>query len=520
MKEYSEFVPLAICHITVIGNIIDINSAFKKLTGYEELEIIGQSVEFLFPSKNDASRIKNTLMSKDELRGKEVLLITKDKETIPVSIYTSIRKDLDGEIIGFFLAFTDIREFKALQDSLEVKVKERTEELEKMQRVLLDTLDEVKLAKKKVEKENNKTAAIISNFADPVFVVDKSWRIILYNPAAEKIFAIRENVLGLKLNVKNNNFSFECFRDISNVGFDCKAVEKNSGEKFIEEVTVSAVKTDEGVKNVFSYSLPEISGQVFKVVTLPIWGAGKTFYGYMKIFNDLTREKIIDRMKSEFISIAAHQLRTPLSSIKWAIQMVIDGDTGPISAEQKDMLQKGAKSNEAVIQLVNDMLNVSRIEEGKFGFNFEKLSLNKILDEVLKEAGTLSEEMRQNFKSDIQADMPPIKIDQERIKLALSNLMENAIKYTPEFGKITVSAKKEGDNIIIIIEDSGVGIPREEMGRLFMKFFRASNVVKLRTEGNGLGLFIVKNIIENHGGNIKIESEEGKGTKATINLPI
>jgi len=460
-------------------------------------------------------------MSKDEIKGKELMLSTKDQETVPVSIFTSIRKDQDGNIVGFFLALTDIREFKALQDSLEDKVKARTEELEKMQRILLDTLDEVKIAKKKAEKESSKTLAIISNFVDPVFVVDKNWRVILYNPAAQKIFKINENILDLKLNIKDNNFYFDCFKNVANVKFECKIIQKKDDDgNLVEEVAVINSQNESTIKNVFSYGLPENIGQVFKVTTSPVWGANKTFYGYMKIFNDLTREKIIDRMKSEFISIAAHQLRTPLSSVKWAIQMVLDGDTGPITAEQKDLLQKGAKSNETVIQLVNDMLNVSRIEEGKFGFNFAKANIYEVIEESLKGEKEQSEKLSQKLVINIPPGLPEMKIDKERIVLALNNLIDNAVKYTPEFGKIDINVEKSDKNITIIIEDSGVGIPKEELNRLFVKFFRASNIVKLQTEGNGLGLFIVKNIIENHGGSIKIESEEGKGTKATVTLPI
>jgi PAS domain S-box-containing protein len=505
----------------VTGNIIDINSAFKKLTGYEEIDIIGQSIELLFRARDESKRLKNTFNSKEEIKGKELKLYTKYNEIVPVSIFTSIRKDIEGNIVGFFLALTDIREFKTLQDSLEDKVKERTEELEKMQRILLDTLDEVKIAKKKAEKESSKTMAIISNFVDPVFVVDKNWRIILYNPAAQKIFKIDENVLDLKLNVKDNDFSFKSFQDISNVKYNCKLLEKKDADgNMVEEVAVLDNESENTIKNVFSYGMPENIGQVFKVTTSPVWGQNKTFYGHMKIFNDLTREKIIDRMKSEFISIAAHQLRTPLSSVKWAIQMVLDGDTGPILPEQRDLLEKGAKSNESVIQLVNDMLNVSRIEEGKFGFNFAKASISEVIRESFSSEKDRSEKLNQKVLFDIQKDLPQIRIDRERIVLALSNLIDNAVKYTPEFGKIEISAQKADKNIIITIIDSGVGIPKREINRLFIKFFRASNIARLQTEGNGLGLFIVKNIIEKHGGSLKIESEEGQGTKATVVLPI
>jgi signal transduction histidine kinase len=240
----------------------------------------------------------------------------------------------------------------------------------------------------------------------------------------------------------------------------------------------------------------------------------------MKIFNNLTREKMLDKMKSDFISIAAHQLRTPLSAIKWAIKMVLDGDTGKLNEEQSGMLFKGYQSNERIIELVNDMLNVSRIEEGRFGYSFSEGDILKELDFVVDSLqGKIKEK---NIKLSVikPETVPSILMDQQKMTLVLQNLIENAIKYTPDRGSVDITMELAGDFLKTRVKDSGVGIPEEDKEKMFSKFFRASNVTRMQTEGSGLGLFIVKNIIKKHGGEISFDSKEGIGTEFVFSLPL
>ena len=226
-------------------------------------------------------------------------------------------------------------------------------------------------------------------------------------------------------------------------------------------------------------------------------------------------------MKSDFISIAAHQLRTPLSAIKWSTGMILNGDTGPINIEQENLLRKSYVSNEVMITLVNDLLNVSRIEEGRFGYNFINGSIQEILDRVLNNAKQSIEKGGIKIVVDNQEKHTLVCLDKEKMILALQNIFDNAIKYTPRYGTITVTVKKSNDGFLLVsIKDSGVGIPKKEQAKIFSKFFRASNVVLMETEGTGLGLFIVKNIIDKHGGIVTLSSEENKGTEVIIRFPL
>ncbi|MFH1822911.1 MAG: ATP-binding protein [Patescibacteria group bacterium] len=514
IKEFSVFLPQPFCLITPAYNIVDINNALKKMIGYEESEIIGQEIGFLFKDKDKIKEFFNKLKKTAEVVNQEMEVIAKDGQTIHVTISIANRFDDHKNVVGYFLAITDISELKKLQENLEDKVKERTKKLENTQNQLLKTLEEV-------NHEQNKTAAIISNFIDPVIVVDRDWRIILLNPAAKNVFKLSNKDLGKKLKTKDNDtkFSFSSFASITKIKYKVNQLELDkNGMAVVEEVIIASNKINKHA-NVFS-SKEEKNELVYKVMTAPVTDSEKINHGYMKVFYDLTREKAIDHLKSEFISIAAHQLRTPLSAIKWAIKMVFDGDAGPLNEEQKNLLFKGYKSNERVIRLVNDLLNVSRIEEGRFGYEFKKGDIEEVLNIAINNVERKIANNHVKFKLNKPAKVPLIYMDQERVLLLIQNLLDNAVKYTPEYGKIEISLKVRGGYLFVNIKDNGVGIPKSDQEKIFTKFFRGVNVVRMQTEGTGLGLFIAKNIVNKHKGTIDIKSEEGRGTEVKFSLPL
>lgn len=385
---------------------------------------------------------------------------------------------------------------------LDAKIKE----LEASKNSLTDALGEVKKAKMKTEEEKNKTLAIISNFTDPILVLDKENKLSLFNMAAQVSLGLKSGDLGKEIPIKDD-LSLENFRNIIRKKFHFKKIKTDKENDLLTEELY-----------LFENEGSELTYKVITVSVKDSWGNNT---GVMKIFYDFTREKIIDKMKSDFISIAAHQLRTPLSAIKWSTGMLLNGDVGPLNIEQENFLRKSYVSNEAMINLVNDLLNVSRIEEGRFGYNFRNITLQEIIDVVIENAKQQIEKSGVALKVDNQEKHVQVCIDKEKMSLALQNLLENAIKYTPRYGTIEIIVKKTNNSgVTISVKDSGVGIPKKEKDKVFSKFFRASNVLLMETEGTGLGLFIVKNIVDKHGGKISIESEENKGTEVTITLPI
>jgi signal transduction histidine kinase len=240
------------------------------------------------------------------------------------------------------------------------------------------------------------------------------------------------------------------------------------------------------------------------------------------IYSKLNRRlKEIDQMKTEFISVASHQMRTPLSAIKWVLRMILDGDLGPLNTQQKEMLVKGYQTNERMITLINDLLNVSRIEEGRFRYRFVHMSIGELIESVIQEINSVIKKRNVKFEyKKPKTPVPKVNIDPQKIRLVIMNLLDNAIKFTPPGGRVTISLQHDSNNVTFTVADNGVGIPSSQQHRIFTKFFRADNVIRMQTDGSGLGLFIVKNIVNNHQGQVRFESTEGRGTTFSFSLPI
>ncbi len=240
----------------------------------------------------------------------------------------------------------------------------------------------------------------------------------------------------------------------------------------------------------------------------------------MELSEANTRLIALDQSKSEFVSIAAHQLRTPLTGIRWTFNALYGGEFGELNPEQERIVQSGMKSSIRMIELINDLLNVARIEDGRFGMHFQRQSVSRLLAAAVARIRPLAKEKAVILVENIPVKFPESLIDEEKMSIALDNVVENAVKYTPPGGKVTISAVVSGESIIITTADTGIGIPKEQIGRIFTKFFRADNALRFQTSGSGLGLYVAKNVIEAHNGNVSVESGERSGTKVTITFPI
>ena len=228
-----------------------------------------------------------------------------------------------------------------------------------------------------------------------------------------------------------------------------------------------------------------------------------------------------DEVKSNFISVVAHQLRTPLSGVKWTLSMLLGGDLGPLNNEQKTFLMKSYESNTRMITLVNDMLVADHIQSGKVHFTFKHLDIVNLIDNVLFEINpqAFKKNISISYKSQFK-DLPKVYSDPETLRAVVQNLLENSIKYTMEKGRIEIDIKKDNDHLLVSVADNGIGIPKDQEKNVFEKFFRASNAIKQETDGSGLGLFISKTIIEKNNGKIWFETEEGKGSTFYFTVPL
>ncbi len=229
----------------------------------------------------------------------------------------------------------------------------------------------------------------------------------------------------------------------------------------------------------------------------------------------------VDKVQSDFVNLTSHQLRTPLSGMKWLLELLQKQDTGSLNKKQKDFIEKIYTSNERMIALVNDLLEVSRIEQGQTQLYLQPTDLTSVIQAIIKEKEKEIKKKRLQVSFTIEQEpFPMVQTELNKIKQATHNVISNAIAFTPGEGKVTINLKKDGDSALVSVADSGIGIPKDQQSQIFSRFFRGTNIRTLETTGTGLGLYIAKAFIEGSGGRIWFKSEENKGTTFYFTLPI
>ncbi|MBI3088791.1 MAG: PAS domain-containing protein, partial [Candidatus Colwellbacteria bacterium] len=348
-------------------------------------------------------------------------------------------------------------------------------------------------AKLETKTASSRLQTIISDLSDGIIAYDNRFTIQIFNPAAEKIFGLKSET------VVSQSFGPERaqelpFRLLTQTIFPSLAplvVERSEPGVYPQIVDLS-------------FTDPK---RELRVSTNRVLGPAGETLGFIKLVKDKTREMELLRSKSEFITIAAHQLRTPLTTMHW----VLEGLKGKekLEAEDKELVASGLSNSVKLLKIVNDLLDVSKIEEGKFGYDFREVNVMEFLSGILTNAETMAKkyEVELYFDKGKETTINTM-IDAGRLGLAISNLLDNAIKYNVKNGTVTVKIERLADKpyLQVSIKDTGIGIPPEEVPKLFTKFFRSENAVRIETEGSGLGLYITKNIIERHGGAIWAES--------------
>lgn len=359
-----------------------------------------------------------------------------------------------------------------------------------------------------LEKTNLENISIITNLNIGIIEYDRNLKIKFINPRALEILNLEEqSVVGRIISTDLFNKEVK-LRNIVQVFFPILS----PSYRFIPQKT--------RYPQIVELTIKEPKETTLKIVTIPL-SAGEVNFGFLKIIFDISREKAISKNKSEFISITAHQLRTPLAAIKWAIKMLMDGDVGEINEKQRELLRKGYESNERLVRLVNDLLNVARIEEGRFGYQFKMIDYVNLARQIVSESEIEAKEKNVSLKFMESSELiPQVLIDSSKIALVLQNIIANAINYSNSGDEVKFFVALKGDYIQTAVSDKGLGIPEEQKPRIFSKFFRAVNVIHHQTVGTGLGLFIAKNVILRHGGNIWFDSEEGKGTTFYFTIPV
>ncbi len=344
---------------------------------------------------------------------------------------------------------------------------------------------------------------IISDLTDAVVAYDEDFKILILNKDAEQLFGVgASEVVGRVVSLETG---------------------RETKLKFLVQVMFPSL-----APSVVSRSEEDVFPQVadlnfddvnLRVTTNRIVDATGRVQGFVKIIRNRTREVQVLKSKGEFLTVAAHQLRTPLTAINWAFGgLKKDAAIGP---ESRELIDTGSLASEKLLKIVDDLLNAAQLEEGKFSYQFQEADLGVFLDKLVYESGPVAKEYDVSVFLEKPEQPVAVTFDEQKLGIAISNLVDNAIKYNVSKGTVTVALRPITSQpyVEVSVKDTGVGVPPDAIQKLFTKFFRAENVMQFETEGSGLGLFVVKNIIERHGGKIWVESELNRGTTFHFTLP-
>ncbi len=367
---------------------------------------------------------------------------------------------------------------------------------------LLEDVEQEKIKSELLAKDLEKFKLAVENASDHIIITDAEGLILYANKAVEKITGFNnKEIIGQKAGDKNL-----------------------WGGQMTPDFYKTMWKTIKINKKIF-YGLinnKRKNGQVYESMASisPILDeAGKVSF-FIGIERDVTKEKQIDRAKSEFVSLASHQLRTPLSAINWYAEMLLHGDAGKLNAEQLEYVKEIFDGNQRMIDLVNALLNVSRIELGTLAVDSAPTDLRELADSVLTELKQQILLKKQVVVTKYDKNLPKINLDAKIMRIVWQNFLSNAVKYTPDKGKISVNITIKGKDALISVADTGYGIPKVQQEKIFTKLFRADNIREKVTDGTGLGLYIIKAVIEQFGGKTWFESVENKGTTFYATIPL
>lgn len=381
--------------------------------------------------------------------------------------------------------------------------------LKEVEEVLKGQADELSRANDEIRREKVKSDALLASIGDGLLATDRDGTIIVMNEQAA-------SMLGKNIS--------QC---IGKQFTDAFPAEENDHEEIIPTEMRPVVRTlleGEKISAVAYYARPDGSKFPVAATSSPIFLDGNIL-GAIVVFRDITKEREIDKAKTEFVSLASHQLRTPLSAIRWYSEILVSEKLGPLNDDQRTYLKEVYQSNRRMIDLVNSLLNVSRIDLGSFAVEPKETDIIEICESVLMELSVKIVEKKHVIEKIYEPDFPKMNVDPKLMRIIFQNFLSNAVKYTPEGGGISVSIARSSENpktemMRIAVADTGIGIPKDAQGKIFEKLFRADNARGMETEGTGLGLYIVKAIVERADGRAWFTSEEGKGTTFFVELPL
>jgi len=473
------------------------NPALVEMFGYLTSELEGRPIEFLLSPK--ARKHHSSFVQKIREQGHLVWETTgrkKDGTDFPIQIDLTVAKR-SGKPLYYIASVRDLTERKKIEDQLREAHDELEERVEKR-------TEELAAAMAEVDQERAKDEALLNSIGDAVVAVDKQGNVMFVNETAVQLFYVSEaDAIGKPL------AEVLPIMDVADRILQLR-----------DRPTWTSLKSGKRASGNFYYALRKDGHKTpVSVVSAPIVLEGKVV-GAIGIYRDITKEHEVDRAKSEFVALASHQLRTPLTITSWYAEKLIDKAPKNQSGEEKKYLNELYKANGRMIDLVNALLDVSKIELGTLAVEPVLTDFRAVADSVLQELTPAIESKNLNIERVYDAKLPSVKVDQKLLRIIFQNLLSNATRYIDLGGTVKVKLSKQGTDLLIVIQDNGYGVPAHQQKKLFTKLFRGDNAREKEVDGTGLGLYIVKSIIERVNGSIRFESKEGLGTTFWVTLPL
>jgi two-component system phosphate regulon sensor histidine kinase PhoR len=345
-----------------------------------------------------------------------------------------------------------------------------------------------------VATEKSKVRTIVNCMADGILVTDREGRTVLTNPAAGRMLGIETTA---------------CLE---------KPLRETVEHAKLIEAVAEVVEPENPEVTTISQDL-QIGDSLIRAHTAAVKSEGGEVLGTVTVLEDMTYLLELDRMKGDFIAMVSHELRSPMAAVVQNINLILDGLAGKTSEKQRHLLSRAKERSRGLLDLVADLLEISKIEAGMAMQRKEPLQVEEVVRKVVELMEGEARAKRISLVVHVDSSLPPVLGDKENLEGVFTNVVSNALKYTPEGGRVQIETGVEGDYVRTVVKDTGIGISEEDLPRIFDKFARVTSEKTRGIVGTGLGLAIVKSIVEAHLGSIAVESTEGTGTTVTVLLP-